>query len=435
MEKEPSEKGILSFFCCWRRSEGQDRIAPNQKARVEPKSYFANERTYIQWISGGLLLMTVAAILYEYRDSQADYATAALVLLCGALVIVTYSSFVYFRRLRLLESGRPYGYVDKIGPMILSTFVIIGVSLLLFKKTQTVTELAAANHKKGIRPLSGSCLQSNLSGVSNLEYQPSDVVVDHDRGLLLVPSISDITSIRGGQVEVLAVSEGADFEGLTYAGDRIFAVSEGKKESKLIEFEWGAAGTLQEVNVWSIDTPNVEGITFAPDVDDSSGDGYLYVGGHVNPGLPDVRAVVDIYRLPGAQDESSSLPKAKSLNSNLLSEGLEDPKIGALTYFEGNLYVLHDNARLVRVWNKDTGDLVSNFVLPHVQGGFDQQWEGMALERGGIDGDRFLRGSPGIVSEPLTLHLALDTPPQVWSLSVHEGTKPGEIILPDCATS
>lgn len=46
------------------------------------------------------------------------------------------------------------------------------------------------------------------------------------------------------------------------------------------------------------------------------------------------------------------------------AQGLDGPKIGGLNYLEGFLFVLHDIAQVVRVWDIETGKLLSQWKLP-----------------------------------------------------------------------
>ena len=39
------------------------------RVRVEPKTFFANERTFIQWLSVGMLLMSVGIAIVEVIQS------------------------------------------------------------------------------------------------------------------------------------------------------------------------------------------------------------------------------------------------------------------------------------------------------------------------------------------------------------------------------
>lgn len=105
--------------------------------------------------------------------------------------------------------------------------------------------------------------------------------------------------------------------------------------------------------------------------------------------------------------------------------------------------MLNDNARRIRSWDIKTGQKLAEMRTPKVGGqGFNQQWEGMALQRN--EGDRniqtpSLRGTTA-ASYPLILHMVLDTPPQVWSIAVSEqidvttgNVTKGSFVYPPCA--
>lgn len=95
-----------SMFSKMRKSTN---TAPRSPARVEPKSFFANERTFIQWITVGSLFMFVAGIIYSAALMAGPHQGEPLMLfgngLIGcALFVVVYGSFVYYRRLYLMIS-------------------------------------------------------------------------------------------------------------------------------------------------------------------------------------------------------------------------------------------------------------------------------------------------------------------------------------------
>lgn len=156
-----------------------------------------------------------------------------------------------------------------------------------------------------------------------------------------------------------------------------------------------------------------------------------------------------IYDVPAPSilgvDEEEIFP-VHQLNGKMLSAGIADaPKIGSMTYFEEILYILHDNARVVRGWDLRTGTMVSEWTLPRVEGGgaFNQQWEGMSLQRVATSTARnaFVRGAKTMQpSSTVVLHLVLDTPPQIWSFQLQEvaGTseqQQSNYVLPECAAA
>jgi hypothetical protein len=345
--------------------------------------------------------------------------------------ITIYALFIYCRRLKLLRTGQAYGYLDRIGPGVLAgtvtaAIVIIGVRLHKIRKIPRVPPTLTVQ--------GDVCYQHSLNGTSLLEYQPSDVAIDQMRNLLLVPSLNQITAISRNRsmrtgIRIVADLQNADIEGLTIVNDTVFAISEGEKKSELIALQWDNLGELNPVNRWTIDSVNVEGITYIPT--ENGGRGRLYISGDNTLGLPQVRGFIDVYDLPALNDNSTSLPIASRLNSNVMDNGLIDSKMSALYYFEDVLYVLHDNSALVRAWNIQSGVKLSEWHLPVVGLGADKQWEGLAVEREERS-HTYLKGTPTTTGD-LILHLTLDSPPQVWSFRVNQDATSGQIILPACA--
>ena len=454
--KENSGKHYFLWLPFSKRSSQSTTIAPQKPARVEPKSYFANERTFVQWVSASLLLVTIAVIVLEFPNQYSHALPTGIFLIACAAVVLVYSIFVYFRRLQQLSSGKPYGYIDRVGPLLLGVAVLVGIGVLLLHFIGTMdigssVVLTARNQE---------CFQHSLN-VSTLEYQPSDIVVDTERDLLLIPSMSQITaidkkSLSNGGVKVVAEIPGADLEAITFADDRVFVVAEEQDSSQLIELQWYGENRLAIVQQWTIPSSMAEGIAYVPN---GSNGGRLFVATDNKNGrndLPENRGQIHVNDLPGNSTNSSSsslfLSPSERLNGNIMNAGLVDSKIGSIVYLDGLLFVLHDNAGLVRAWDLATGNLEAEWELPRVQSAKNttKQWEGMFLERV-VDEEETsrnrhsqqLRGtaaaSPPLsqeypASSLLVLHLALDSPAQVWSLAVSQDKEqPGRIQLPSCA--
>jgi hypothetical protein len=120
--------------------------------------------------------------------------------------------------------------------------------------------------------------------------------------------------------------------------------------------------------------------------------------------------------------DQGSLTPLYQLNAGIFTRGLgSDAKISAMTYFENILYVLHDNARLIRGWDVKTATMVSEWSTPRAGGHYDQQWEGLTLQRAG--------------DFSIVAHMTLDTPAQIWSFVMEQSLSAGKTILnfPTCA--
>jgi hypothetical protein len=424
-------------------------------------------------MSGAFLLVTVATILFDigavndagdsYNDTNAASTRGISIgLLCFAATISGYAVFTYYRRLQLLASRQPQGYNERHGPVLLALALLVGIVMLLLYFSDVFAPAAGSIYERP-RPVlrldNVFCTQHHLQGINLLQYQPSDALPLADRpGVLLVPSLSQITSIsvvkgdngsKTAIVDVVADLGEADIEALTQWHDRILAVSEGgDKKSTLLEFRWkntsttttsdgevsSSSRTLELVSSIKISSPFVEGLAVV--------DRDLYVAGNVldeRTGL--TMGTVDVYTdffghdMGAANSTNSTIHNSTSatttattteatttvrtghrLNSKLLGQGLLDSKIGSLYYFEGVLYILYDNAQLVRGWHLANSELVVEWLLPVTPKSsssssssssfdFDKQWEGLALER---------------YPDGLVLHLTLDSPPEVWTLQLSE---------------
>jgi len=432
----------LSRFTKW-LSNKKTSIAAKSRARVEPKTYFANERTFIQWISVSLWLVTISSLIIERDQYGTSHLTTTGIALCsGALAVVAWASYVYSRRIRLLRSGNPRGYVDHIAPILLAGSVLIGVIVLLVEKTSIATSMAASGVGP-LRPELGRCFLHPNMGISNLQYQPSDVAVDDRRQMLLVPSLDRImghSTMNLDFVQELARVPGADFEGLVEANGRVFALSEAQSGNAtgLLELSWRGV-KLELLKRWDVEggTGNYgEGLAYMPGPD---GQGSLYVETDIS---------IDIFDLPPPFNSSSDwaiysgskLAKKDSLNKKLMISGLLDGKIGAMYFFRDILYVLHDNDGVVRSWDVANGVMIAEINLPNVSSpAFQKQWEGIAIEPNVgkfspiAPGGTFLRGTNEHTHSDLIVHLVMDTPPEIWSFSVNEGDTPGHLIFPACA--
>ena len=307
----------------------------------------------------------------------------------------------------------------------------------------------------------GVCVKRHLGGdISMIEFEPSDIVVDEQRGELLVASNNEIVALPDGiphnqeenDVDVKLMYRfpdgGEDLEALELIGDKIFAVSERNKKSHIIVLQREPDdGTLAPTTRYSIPTPATEGIAHVSSsnwfsdkkprlvtagVTSSRGINSLHMDSFTVPspteegmwlgqlwfvGQPGVE-VESLFDDPNNSPEVTPISLSPiKLNDKIFSGTLSDGKVSAMTYFDGLLYLLFDNAQVIRSFDS-LGNLVQETKLPVAVEGYEKQWEGMNLQR--KDGE-------------LILHLALDSPPQVWSIKLTEKAA-GGWELPSCAS-
>lgn len=82
--------------------------------RVEPKVYFANERTFLSWIEIGILLGAIAGTLLNYGDKLA--IQAAFGFFIAAVITILYSIGMYLWRVYNIRRKRAIRYDDQVGP-------------------------------------------------------------------------------------------------------------------------------------------------------------------------------------------------------------------------------------------------------------------------------------------------------------------------------
>jgi hypothetical protein len=282
-----------------------------------------------------------------------------------------------------------------------------------------------------------------------MEMQPSGALVDEKEGLLLVPSLNHIVAFEADlpsegkddqQARIVGTVAGANIEALEQVGKYIYALSEDTdKKSEIIALEWvdgvfdsASSRRLQESHRWKISLPGAEGMALVPEGQLGQGsEAKLLVAGLLtettNKGLTEVLSI-DAYDQASFDLSLTKMEKTSNINKKMIAKGLKDEKVGSMQFFEGRLYVLFDNARVIRVFDPKTGVIDQEILLPIAEAGAEEEWEGMRLQRINNGASVGLRGS---TESSVVLHLALDTPAQVWSIRLQN--KEGKWVLPACA--
>ncbi|SCU97229.1 LANO_0E15500g1_1 [Lachancea nothofagi CBS 11611] len=100
--------------------------------RVEPKVYFATERTFLSWMSIGLTLNAVAISMLNYGTGATMVASVGF--FCTALVTIVYNLFVYCKRVVNIRMKRAIDYHDKVGPPLVCGFLILSTMFSFYCK-------------------------------------------------------------------------------------------------------------------------------------------------------------------------------------------------------------------------------------------------------------------------------------------------------------
>ncbi|KAK0546947.1 GTPase regulator Nrf1 [Tilletia horrida] len=93
--------------------------------RVEPKVFFANERTFLSWLNFTVTLSALAAGLLNFGDSVGRISAALFSFV--AMAIMVYALVTYHWRATAIRNKGSGPYDDRLGPTMLSVMLLIAV--------------------------------------------------------------------------------------------------------------------------------------------------------------------------------------------------------------------------------------------------------------------------------------------------------------------
>ncbi|ORC86274.1 vacuolar transporter chaperone [Trypanosoma theileri] len=109
-------------------SVNDKRICVPQK--IDPKTFFANERTFLKWLSISVMVGMMSLTLLNFGDTSSNAAElAGLVLLPVSIIFMVYSLFVFRDRANKIYMREPMRYDDTRGPTVL--VLVLGASLVI----------------------------------------------------------------------------------------------------------------------------------------------------------------------------------------------------------------------------------------------------------------------------------------------------------------
>ena len=113
------------------------RSAP---VKIDPKVFFANERTFLAWLHVSVLLAgaSVAIVAFDSKHSSAPGALYGVVLLPVSIAFIAYSMIQYTRRASMIRRKSPGPYVDVTGPTVLTVILMLSIVTQFSMKLYTL---------------------------------------------------------------------------------------------------------------------------------------------------------------------------------------------------------------------------------------------------------------------------------------------------------
>ncbi|KAJ2332714.1 GTPase regulator Nrf1 [Coemansia sp. RSA 2673] len=100
--------------------------------RVEPKVFFANERTFLSWLNFAIVLGSLALGLLNFGDRTGKIAGAAFTLI--AMFVMIYALMLFQWRAERIRQRDAGPYDDRRGPTVLVLVLISAVVLNFYLK-------------------------------------------------------------------------------------------------------------------------------------------------------------------------------------------------------------------------------------------------------------------------------------------------------------
>jgi uncharacterized membrane protein YidH (DUF202 family) len=96
--------------------------------KIEPKVFFANERTFLAWMHLSVILAGASiAIMAFAEDSNPMAQLYGIMLLPVAISFILYSMYQYSRRAYMIRHRHPGPYEDTVGPSVLAVMLMFSI--------------------------------------------------------------------------------------------------------------------------------------------------------------------------------------------------------------------------------------------------------------------------------------------------------------------
>eukprot|EP00899_Mesostigma_viride_P007379 jgi/Mesvir1/16642/Mv10177-RA.1 len=435
----------------WKRESSTANKPAIRPTRVEPKTFFANERTFIQWVSTAALLLTLSIALMDFG---ADGGTnVGYIMFPISLFLLVYALVTFLRRNRAINNKSGLGYADLKGPVVL-TFALGGALIAAFvilvrNNIQADSGGMQRLGSGGGGGNSASALGSNELAVRHDPLQLPVLESEDSVGCLRVfhPPVNnhlqaqDLTVVNGflylggvyqlGSVDLETPSfpqsfmaiPGVVVRGLSRSARsmvastiHILAGTHADSKHSLMEFNVATNTVVRSLDIETVLPASatslqcLSGARFFPW--DACGSRSQKVGNKMDFWVLDqLTGHVYTLRVPTSSADNSVVEAVDFISGRFLLNGLSLTAISVrgMSYLASSdsLFILVEMQRAfyVRQWSLATSTVVGTWSIP---GEKSVEWRGLLVEN-----------TSGSSNELLTVYLGLYGPGEVWRLSLN----------------
>ncbi|VEU38640.1 unnamed protein product [Pseudo-nitzschia multistriata] len=135
-------------FCSRYNEYAEQVVAPTSIQKVEPKLFFANERTFLHWLHYAVVLSSIGSAVISLSDDSVDdwRQSYALALLPISLAFIIYALHVFLWRQDQIKQRIPARWDDPMGPILLGSTVVLVLVIQFFSH---LYEIAKAGIEEG----------------------------------------------------------------------------------------------------------------------------------------------------------------------------------------------------------------------------------------------------------------------------------------------
>jgi len=134
-------KGLLG-----RRSDHNYQLLNERKPlprkvpiKVEPKVFFANERTFLAWLHMSITLASISIAIVAFAEDSEFSQIYGILLLPVSIAFCCYSLWMYIKRANMIRRKDPGPYEDKVGPIALAALLGLSVTINFLVKLYDLT--------------------------------------------------------------------------------------------------------------------------------------------------------------------------------------------------------------------------------------------------------------------------------------------------------
>eukprot|EP00698_Gefionella_okellyi_P007729 TRINITY_DN1886_c0_g1_i1.p1 TRINITY_DN1886_c0_g1~~TRINITY_DN1886_c0_g1_i1.p1 ORF type:complete len:973 (+),score=217.01 TRINITY_DN1886_c0_g1_i1:67-2985(+) len=365
-------------------------IKKHQPMKIEPKTYFANERTFMNWLNMVVILVSLGAGLLAMSSTEGRIS--GITLACVGGIIAMYALTQFHWRAHKIRIRDAAGYDDRFGPtvlvLLLVAAILVNILLIAYISQRPVPVATVVDNGAQCQRIAAQV--PPLSQPTGLIWHPrlANYVVAAQYGFFLMrtdgtrPRSVSTPNYLINSVAIIDPADSLIFLGATsLSGTFILAY----------DLDTSAVATAYDITA-AIPRGQMRAMAWVPDINSADG-GYFFVADQSNVLT---KLLVPVASAGTLQVVGQSMIGVLASPTPLTGT---NGTVSSLFYdaTHSHLYALMDSAQTLLIVNAATGATVGTWPLP----GTKQGWTGVAPVATSAAG-------------PTELALVKSTPPYAW---------------------